>query len=61
MKFRGFSDREGDINTGLINGTAYALEATFYVPVVVQKLTDGTEDKQMIICSDNIVGVWNSE
>jgi len=62
IKFRGFSDREGDINTGTINGTAYELENNyFYVPVVVENLTDGTKNKQMIICSDNIVGVWDSE
>jgi hypothetical protein len=62
LKFRGLSDREGDINTGTINGTAYELQDNyFYVPLVVHKLNDGTEDKQMIICSENIVGVWDSE
>lgn len=59
IKFRGFSDREGDINVGTINGTPYVLDNEyFYVPVVVEKLTDGTENKQMIICSKNIVEVW---
>ena len=59
IKFRGFSDREGDINRGTINGTAYILDNEFfYVPVVVDKLIDGTENKQMIICSKNIVEVW---
>jgi hypothetical protein len=58
VKFRGFSDREGDINTGLINGTSYQLEDEFfYVPVYVSKLADGGTDKCMIIASSNIVGV----
>ena len=57
VKFRGFSDREGDINTGLINGTAYQLETMFYVPVYVSKLADGGNGRDMIICSRNIVEV----
>ena len=59
IKFRGFADREGDINTGLVNGTSYQLDGpeVFYVPVYVSKLADGGADKCMIICSKNIVEV----
>lgn len=59
LKFTGFSDREGDINFGEIVGTAYVRNSTgvFYVPVRVDKLADGSEDKRMIICSENIIEV----
>jgi hypothetical protein len=58
VKFRGSPDKEGDINTGLINGTSYVLEDDyFYVPVWVAKLANGRTDQCMVICSDNIVGV----
>ncbi len=58
IKFRGSPDKEGDINTGLINGTSYVLEDDyFYVPVAVAKLANGRTDQCMVICSDNIVEV----
>ncbi len=58
VKFRGLSEREGDINSGRITGTCYEIEhGFFYVPVHVKKFADGSEDARMVICSENIVGV----
>lgn len=56
--FRGESDREGDINRGVVNGTVCATgDGTYWVPVWVASLANGKEEQCMVICSKNIVEI----
>ena len=56
--FRGESDREGDINRGVVNGTVCAMgDGTYWVPVWIASLANGQEGMCMVICSKNIVEI----